>query len=86
MRSWMILIVVGAGLFYVGGCRQVGTTCQNSGSTQECGDGFICTFARNPGDPNDADNTLPPLEVCLRRALPDCLLLQPEELPDRIAT
>jgi hypothetical protein len=48
------------------GCKGVGTVCQTSGSTEECGSGKICTFARNPGDPNDPDNNLPPLEVCLR--------------------
>ncbi|MBW2588021.1 MAG: hypothetical protein JRD92_13910, partial [Deltaproteobacteria bacterium] len=65
-RSWLVFIAVSAGLVHLAGCGQVGTTCQNSGSTEECADGKICTFARNPGDPNDADNTLPPLEVCLR--------------------
>ena len=66
MRSWLTFIAVGAGLVCLGGCRQVGTTCQNSGSTQECGDGFICTFTRSPGtfDPNAEPP--PPLSVCLR--------------------
>ena len=66
MRRWLAFIVVGTALVHLAGCNGVGTVCQNSGSAEECGDGKICTFASNPGDPNDADNTLPPLEVCLR--------------------
>jgi hypothetical protein len=66
VQKWLLVFGVGAGLALAVSCGRVGTVCQQSGSTEGCSDGMICTFAANPGDPNDPDNNLPPLEVCLR--------------------
>lgn len=63
----LLFIAVGTSLALVVGCGQTGTVCDQSGSTAGCADGFICTFAANPGSPNDPNNNLPPLEVCLRQ-------------------
>jgi hypothetical protein len=67
MKIWHVFIAIGAGLVYLAGCALVGEICQSSGSTGECGTGMICTFTSSPGDPNDPDNKLPPVNVCLRQ-------------------
>ena len=67
VRNWLLATVVLAGLIHLTGCKGVGTVCDNSGSTTECGDGLVCTFARTPAtfDPNIEPP--PPLSVCLRQ-------------------
>jgi hypothetical protein len=67
VQKWLLVFGVGAGLALAVGCRGVGTVCQQSGSTAECGDGKICTLTRTPDtfDPNAVPP--PPLIVCLRQ-------------------
>ncbi len=70
LRRLLLVIVVGALLVLLvlpAGCKGVGTLCQTSGSTEECGTGLICTFTGSPGDPNDPNNNLPATQFCLRQ-------------------
>lgn len=67
LRKWLLATAVLAGLVHLAGCKGVGTVCENSGSTSECGDELVCTFIRTPAtfDPNQ--DPPPPLSVCLRQ-------------------
>lgn len=66
VRNWLLVTAVLAGLIHLAGCKSVGTVCENSGSTSECGDELICTFTRSPGTFDPSAEPPPPLSVCLR--------------------
>ncbi|MBT8469347.1 MAG: hypothetical protein KJN97_11425, partial [Deltaproteobacteria bacterium] len=72
-RSWLILIVVGAGLLQSAGCDRVGEPCDVPGSTGECASGFICTFTGRTEPLNPGDLGVPN-QVCLRvcETVTDC--------------
>ena len=63
-RTRSVALGVGAIVAVLAGCGEVGITCPNSGSTEGCGDGLVCTFVLS--DAED-ENPLPPLKVCLQQ-------------------
>jgi len=63
----MLLMAVGAGLVLASGCGSVGTVCDQSGSTDQCREGNICTFTVAPDSFDPSDAPLPPVSECLRK-------------------